>query len=149
MDRNFDYPWVNLVWPGLTLLLFSGFMYWYFADQVDTPFLPLTIILLAYLWLLFKYTFPFHRVCLKDGEIHVVPLLPFKQSIAETFDNISGYTEIALTIRSKKRVVGGVLRTKDNKQIHLFPNGTKDFNELNDILRELFPRIDDTTGSNH
>ncbi|MBX2853157.1 MAG: hypothetical protein KTR15_15590, partial [Phycisphaeraceae bacterium] len=52
---------------------------------------------------------------------------------------IESYAELSTKFNENKILLGGFLKPKDQKRIMLIDAGTKDFAELNAVLKEIYP----------
>ncbi len=84
---------------------------------------------------------PLCRVTLTESEISINFLLPTRKGGNYRHEEIEGYNEIALNMRGKKILVGGIIKPFDENQLMIMRSGIKSFEELNTSFIEHYPRL--------
>ncbi|HUS72007.1 MAG TPA: hypothetical protein VMY06_02990 [Sedimentisphaerales bacterium] len=135
--RAFGYNWGRLWAVVLAVPLVGAYIVWRgsrlgLADCIVIP--------IAFLFLAIRGMLPMCKVLLTESEIHVSFMLPNQRGGKFRHDEIESYTEVAITRRGRRILICGFLQPKARKRLILSRAGTKDFEELNSILSEMFPK---------
>jgi hypothetical protein len=137
MNREYGYNWGHL-WTALIAVVAAIiFVVWKQGNLNEVYWAGIGIFILFFIS---KQTLPLCKVMLTESEIHIFFLSPLRFSQRLRFDEIDSYTEFAIQRKEKKVLIGGHLKPKDRKQIMLLNLGTKNFEELNSTLSELFAK---------
>lgn len=105
---------------------FSLFLLWFLAGY------------LAYRLLLFGGVFK--KVILRDDGLEIVPLFPWFKRRRWKSEDLATYKSAGMKgIWGRNVVLCGVVNAKDGQHEVLFPNGTEQFEALDNLLKQLLP----------
>ncbi len=131
-SRQFGYDFGGL-WAGaIGLAAAGGYVLW----RESVVRLEVGILVGAALFLLVTKLLPLCSVVLTESEIEVKFLLPFRHGGVFRHEEIANYAEVVFPW-GKRQAISGMLQPKEGKAIML--SGTRNFQELNAILREIYP----------
>ena len=133
----FDYNYGSLCGWLAMLVPAVVFIYYFYSKGVKEGFWFCVFCLVFACYHLLLTLYIICRVSIEDNMITISYLFPFRKEHEYTFSDIKEYTNVK--IMSAKKPLFGYLQPKDDETIRLWYSGTKRFEELDEILLDLFP----------
>lgn len=111
-------------------------MYWQQGGLSQTA---ISILVVVALFIVARNALGVCRVQVSDQDIRLRFLSPLQSGGTFPHEAIESYAELSSKLNENKILLGGFLKPKDQKRIMLMDAGTKDFAELNAVLKEIYP----------
>lgn len=137
MNHEFDYRWATMLRSLYLIPIAGAIVYW---QQGSLSLTAIIVLALVSLLVLGRNAMVLCRVRINDREIKIRYLLPFRSSRTYTHQYIESYTELSMTVGDREYPIAGFLTPKQEKRHMLNKEGTKDFEELNAVLKEVYPK---------
>ena len=136
MDREFGYGWGRVTPLIVVLPLLAGIILW--KQKGEFSGAEVVIFLLIASAMTLYRAWPICRVRLGSSDIEINFPIPFRKGWRSRHEEIENYAEIAMNLRGKKFLIGGLLQRAGHARLMLNHAGTKDFEELNEALTKLY-----------
>jgi hypothetical protein len=114
----------------------GAFIYW---QQGGLSLFAILVLAIFCLFVLGRNALVLCRIQVSDQNISIRFLLPVRSGGTFSHDEIESYAELSANLNENALPIAGFLKPKNQKRIMLMDAGTKNFAELNAVLKEIYP----------
>ena len=136
MNHEFGYRWATMLRSIYLIPIAAVFVYW---QQGSLSQVAIIVLALISLLVLGRNALVLYRVDINDREITIKYLLPLRTNKTYTHQDIESYTELSINVGDSESPIAGFLTPIQDKRHMLNQDGAKDFEELNAVLKEIYP----------
>ena len=137
-STTYDYEWSRVWLLALSLTIVIAWAVWKNGPLNNTELVVVGSLLVGFG---IFHLLPVTKVHISDQEIHIYPLIPLMKSHSLLIRDVEGYTPVEIKRKTRNIPLAGVLKPINHeKGIMINAAGIKNFNALNDQLKQLFPK---------